>query len=213
MDEVREFCRRVLGPGQSAAAAVVEVRAVEHAGRIELLSAAAEACRSRDGSPAAPGVDGGPPEDLAAAVAQELAQATAALPERHREALVLRELLRLSHQQIAKVLGVEAAAVAPLLARARLGLRAERRGPIPETGPACPERDRSLRILTRRQDSEPIEVEDDDWLPEHLGSCEACRRAHAAMLEASVCYRAWPVLEPRSSAADAGTSAAAAPAG
>ena len=45
------------------------------------------------------------------------------LNERQREVLALRELLRLSYDQIAYVLAIEPAAVAPLLARARLRLR------------------------------------------------------------------------------------------
>ncbi len=83
------------------------------------------------------------------------------------------------------------AAAAPLLARARLRLRSERRDTA-EPGSDCAERDRSLRALACRQDSEPLSVEDDAWLREHLAGCVGCEMAHAAMLEASVCYRAWP---------------------
>jgi hypothetical protein len=43
--------------------------------------------------------------------------------------------------------------------------------------------------------SDPIQLlaaQDDAWLLEHLAVCVGCEMAHAAMLEASVCYRAWP---------------------
>jgi hypothetical protein len=142
------------------------------------------------------------PRTLAEAVAAELAEATARLPERQREALALRELLGLHHLEIGRVVGVETVAVAPLLARARLRLRTELRGVSPPA-PECPERERALRTITLRQDGEEVPVADDDWLIEHLGHCEGCGRAHAAMLEASACYRAWQLPEPESLAAGA----------
>ncbi len=121
-----------------------------------------------------------------------MARAASSLPERHREALALRDSLRLSHAAIARAMGIEPAAVAPLLARARLQLRAERRGSaIDAGGQPCSERDRAWRLLALRQDSEPLGADDDAWLHAHLDSCAGCRRAHAAMLEASACYRAW----------------------
>src|ERR1700736_1966222 len=140
MDEVREFCHRVLGVGELADEAAVQAQTGD-GDRVAVLAAAAAACRERaerhDAQPLAE--DQAPEESrgLAAAVAAELALATARLPERQREALALRELLRLSHQQIAVVMGIEPSAVAPLLARARLRLRAERRGTPPAPGSDC----------------------------------------------------------------------------
>jgi hypothetical protein len=193
MDEVQEFCRRVLGAGASSMEAAAEAMNQPDASRIEQLTAAARACRTRaeraELGALEPLVD--QELGLAEAVARELAVATAKLPDRQREALALRELLQLSHDQIASVMEVEPASVAPLLARARLRLRAERRGQ-PSGGAGCSERDRALRALARRQDSEPLSSDDDRWLLSHLVECEPCGRAHAAMLEASVCYRAWP---------------------
>ena len=193
---MQEFCRRVLGPGPAADAAAALARDVESADRVTLLGAAARECRAsaehQDPSNPPPEELGGDRGVLAAAVARELASATAALPERQREGLALREFFRLSYEQISQVMDIEQAAVAPLLARARLRLRVERRGsPIPAAG-SCGEGERSLRLLARRQDSEPLTGEDDEWLLSHLSSCAACEVAHAAMLEASVCYRAWP---------------------
>jgi Sigma-70, region 4 len=194
VDELEVFCGRVLGPGASAAQAAAQARTEASSDPIQLLAAAARACRERadldDDDETRTDKDAGG-DGLASAVANELAHATARLPERQREALALRELLGLPHQQIAEVMGIDAGAVAPLLARARLRLRSERRDTA-EPGSDCAERDRSLRALACRQDSEPLSVEDDAWLREHLVGCVGCEMAHAAMLEASVCYRAWP---------------------
>jgi RNA polymerase sigma factor (sigma-70 family) len=210
VDEVREFCRRVLGPGQQADEAAAQAVAEISSGQlVELLGAAADACRERaerggrgeraEGAGAGPPPQATPPSGngdadpatLAQAVARELAAATAALPERQREVLALRELLRLSYADIAEVMEIDSAAVAPLLARSRLRLRTERRGPH-HAGGECAESDRALRALALKQDAESLGAEEADWLATHLGSCQACGVAHAAMLEASVCYRAWP---------------------
>jgi Sigma-70, region 4 len=194
MDELHGFCVRMLGPGDAARAAEQAARAAGQGDRVEALTAAATACRARDEAEPARAWEGsdppGEPSGLAQAVARELALATAKLPERQREALALRELLGLPHEEIARVVGIENLAVAPLLARARLRLRAELRG-HGEPRVECLERDRALRTIALRQDSEGVTAADDDWLVEHLGHCSACARAHAAMLEASVCYRAW----------------------
>jgi len=162
------------------------------ADRLEQLAAAVRVCRGQRGrqlveSPAQELAG----RTLASAVAGELAQASARLPERQREVLALRELLRLSYDQIAYVLAIEPAAVAPLLARARLRLRAERRGSAMPEQADCPDRERALRCMAGRQDSEPLGADDDRWLLEHLRDCGGCAQAHAAMLEASVCYRGW----------------------
>ena len=196
MDEVQQFCLRVLGAPEPAADAAARARAEGGDDRVALLRAAARECREhaehRNGGD--PGADGGDEQQagLSAAVARELAASTARLPERQREALALRELLRLSYEQISQVMGIEQAAVAPLLARARLRLRAELRGGSADLlQDDCQERDRALRVLASRQDSEPLSAEDDRWVLAHMAGCRSCETAHAAMLEASVCYRAW----------------------
>jgi hypothetical protein len=88
-------------------------------------------------------------------------------------------------------MGIDSAAVPALLARARLALRTELRGGPASPGEECPDRERALRALARRQDGEQAEAAEADWIRDHLACCRACERAHAAMLEASVCYRAW----------------------
>ncbi|MGI8557932.1 MAG: RNA polymerase sigma factor, partial [Solirubrobacteraceae bacterium] len=177
MDELHEFCARMLGDREAAARVAQGARQAGGSDRLGQLARAVKACRtgSEDlaaASDAVPSTGGG----LAAAVASELASASARLPQRQREALALRELLGLSHQQLADVIGVDPAAVAPLLARSRLRLRAELRGGAVDVGD-CPERERTLRTVTLRQDSEPVAPADDDWLVEHLGHCDGCGRA------------------------------------
>ncbi len=193
MEALPEFCARVLGGGDGAIEAAEEARGRAPGGdRVALLGAAVAACRAREPAQVPAPAQAAEAHGLAQAVAGELAVANARLPQRQREALALRELLGLSHDQIARVIGIDSHAVAPLLARARLRFRALLRGDLAAAS-SCDERERSLRTIPRRQDSEPVDEADTTWLMEHLGHCRACNQAHAAMLEASVCYRAWRV--------------------
>jgi hypothetical protein len=207
MDELEVFCARILGSGDAAAHAALKARAAGGEDRVARLAAAVATCRAPGdaGEIAAAGPVGAErgaaeaaPDPVAAdcglaqTLAREIEAATSRLPHNQREALALRELLELSHEQIAGAIGVETTAVAPLLAQARLTLRTEVRGPVDQAA-ACAERDRAVRMMAQRQDSEPLSDAEDSWLLEHLGECVACKEAHAAMLEASVCYRAWQV--------------------
>ncbi|HWF53495.1 MAG TPA: sigma factor-like helix-turn-helix DNA-binding protein [Solirubrobacteraceae bacterium] len=200
MDEVLQFCTRVLIDPALAAEAHAAALAESPNDRLTALAAAGRACRERATLVAAPAaINGSVPTNgtLSGEVTFELGVACAQLAERHRETLALRELLGLSYDEIAAVIRVEPAAVGPLLARARLRLRTALHGPVPAGGDPCEVRDRALRALARRQDAQPMSAEDEDWLLAHLGTCEQCNRAHAAMLEASACYRAWsPAVAP-----------------
>jgi hypothetical protein len=187
--ELDAFCARVLGEGPEAAEVAMAARRAG-GNRIDGLAMAARLCRDRPDvarGEAPPGPDG----SLADNVSAEMAHANAHLPERQREALALRELLGLSYADIATVMAIEPASVAALLARARLRLRAARRGVEPVATDGCADADRALRVLARRHDSETLEATDEDWLLAHLGECGTCEMAHGAMLEASSCYRAW----------------------
>jgi len=195
----------MLGDGPDARAAEDRARADGDADRSAMLRAAVAAIRqgsepASEPAPNAPaahdenaaGAGDRPtdPDALPEAIARELAAASAELPLAEREALALRELLGLSYAELADAVDVAPEAVALLLAQARLDLRAQLRGagaPQPE----CDERERALRTIARRQDGEDVAGADEDWLIEHLGHCRGCRQAHAAMLEASACYRAW----------------------
>ncbi len=202
MDDLARYCLRMLGEGSAARAAEETARAGGDGDRSAMLRAAVAAVRQGSepasepapNAPAAtdPGDEDRPtdPTALPETIARELAAAAGGLPLAEREALALRELLGLDHDDVAAATGVAPDAVAVLLAQARLDLRTRLRGagaPQPE----CDERERALRTIARRQDGEPVAAADDDWLIEHLGHCRGCRQAHAAMLEASACYRAW----------------------
>jgi hypothetical protein len=193
MNDLHEFCVRMIG-ADDAGPVAEQARSQGAGDPIEDLAAAAAICRSRDEPARAADDDdrdsSGKDLPLAQAVARELAVATSAMPQRQREALALRELLALSHRDISRVMGIETLAVPPLLARARLRLRRELRGG-PDAAPDCSDRERSLRALAMRQDGELSDERENAWLLDHLGDCDPCTRAHAAMLEASVCYRAW----------------------
>jgi hypothetical protein len=201
MDDLGRFVVRMLGESPNARAAEEEARG-GGGERTAMLRAAVAAVR-QGAEPAAEPVPTAPaatdpdeqerptdPARLSDAVAGELAAASRRLPVAEREALALRELVGLGYDELAEVTGVERDAVAPLLAGARLRLRAELRG-APHPQPPCDERDRALRTIALRQDGEEVPVADDDWLIDHLGHCRGCRQVHAAMLEASACYRAW----------------------
>ena len=199
MDEVYEYCVRMLGAGAVAIHASHEAFVAGGTDRIDRMAGAVQACRSRAGEAGA--ADLGSAEragagTLADSVAREVAEATAQLSADQQEALALRDLVGLSHQQIASVLQISPYAAGMLVARARLALRARRRGVDEEPDDSCGDRERALTMIVRRQDGEPIASEDEDWVLEHIGSCEACSRVHAAMLEASVCYRAWRTPDP-----------------
>lgn len=214
MDEVLELCRRVLCSEELAITAAAAAQDQHDAGaeRALRLAAALAACRRQLTADAAchaasasghaadhqrnaePGANAAGPlrgqSLLQRSVARELAAANRRLGVRERELLALAELLGADHGEIAQALGIEPAAVAVALARARLALRAQRRGTNADD--LCAEQERALTLLTRRQDHMALGDEDETWLIEHLRSCVACERAHAAMLEASACYRSWP---------------------
>jgi hypothetical protein len=198
MDEVYEYCVRMLGAGALAIHASHEAFVTGGSDRIDRMTGAVQACRSRaEEAAASEGAGIGPGSGtLADSVAREVADANAHLPADQREALALRDLVGLSHQQIATVLQISPYATGMLVARARLALRAQRRATDEEPDDSCDDRERALTLMVRRQDREPIVEEDEDWLLSHLGSCQPCRRVHAAMLEASVCYRAWRTPDP-----------------
>jgi Sigma-70, region 4 len=200
MDEVYEYCVRMLGAGAVAIHASHEAFVTGGSDRIDRLAGAVQACRARaEETGLAAAVEPGTADSsgtLADSVTREVAEAAAQLPADQQEALALRDLVRLSHHQIALVLQISPYAAGMLVARSRLALRARRRGVDEEPDDSCADRERALTLMVRRQDGEPVVKEDEDWLLEHLGSCESCLRAHAAMLEASVCYAAWRTPDP-----------------
>ena len=198
MDEVYEYCVRMLGAGADANHASHESFVTGRDDRLQRLAGAVQACRTRaqEAAAAMPDGDEAGQTTLAESIAREVAAAASKLPPDQREALALADLVRLSHEEIAGALEIDPEATDLLIARARLALRAALRGVAPEPDEACNQRGRALAIIVRRQDHETVDVDDETWLLEHLGSCESCARVHSSMLEASVCYRAWRTPDP-----------------
>ena len=197
MDDLRRICVRLLGEGPETDQAEAEAREAGGSDPEALLAAGILAIRPRLSAPAGgdvPKAGGDAPtagaRGLAGAVAAELRAATSGLTPAQRELLALRELLGLDYRQIASATGTGQPAVPGALARARLDLRTALRGPSAPTA-ACVEYDRALETIARRQDGVDVPAADEDWLIAHLGHCRACGQAHASMLEATACYRAW----------------------
>ncbi|MGI8512897.1 MAG: sigma-70 family RNA polymerase sigma factor [Solirubrobacteraceae bacterium] len=133
---------------------------------------------------------------LLAASAEEVRAANAELPMRQREALALREIGELSYDEIARLMGTNANAVAQLLSRARLGLLRELRGAsLASFAATSPECARALPLLARR-DASTLRGDDATWLEEHLAQCPTCRLSAAALAEVGTSYRAWFPVAP-----------------
>jgi RNA polymerase sigma-70 factor (ECF subfamily) len=142
------------------------------------------------------GFDPGDPHDdpernaLLAARQDEIRDANARLPARQREVLVLRELEDLSYDEIAELMEMNRNSVAQLISRARINLRDALRGTaLASVATSSADCERSLALLAARQDGQPSA--DQDWLDDHMLSCETCPLAREAMEEAGISYRAW----------------------
>lgn len=137
------------------------------------------------------------PERSALAESQEAAvqAANGRLPERQREVLALRELDRMSYDEIGSVMEMKPNAVAQLISRARIALRKEMRiGAAASVAFATADCERAHGELACRQDDQTTGF-DPAWLDAHLADCGNCRVAGEEMAEAGVSYRAWaPVL-------------------
>jgi RNA polymerase sigma factor (sigma-70 family) len=125
----------------------------------------------------------------------QVRRSTARLNGRQRRALVLREVDGLSYFDIADRLGTSPEAVAQILARARMRLRAEYRR---EQGPAMPvdahchaTRDALSAYLDLKLSAA---VHDD--VQRHLERCDACREVLATYREAGIQLRGAGPLTP-----------------
>jgi RNA polymerase sigma factor (sigma-70 family) len=142
------------------------------------------------------GFDPGDPHDdpernvLLSARQDEIREANAALPERQREVLVLRELEDLSYDEIAEIMAMNRNSVAQLISRARINLRDALRGTaLASIAASTADCERALPLLASRQDGQG--QRDEGWLDEHLLACDTCGLSCEAMEEAGVSYRAW----------------------
>jgi RNA polymerase sigma-70 factor (ECF subfamily) len=123
---------------------------------------------------------------------EEIRAANAALPERQREALALRELEELSYDEIAEIMDMNRNSVAQLISRARIKLRDELRGTaLASIAISSPECERALPLIALRDDGQLSGGGDAVWLDGHLAGCDTCRLSVEAMQEAGTSYRAW----------------------
>ena len=127
----------------------------------------------------------------------EVRRANAALPERQREVLALRELGELSYDEIAEVMEMNRNSVAQLIFRARIALRdalrAQAAASIPPADVDC---ERAMPLIAMHEDGELRDAADARWLDQHLGGCLACRVRREAAAEAGASYRAWAPIVP-----------------
>ena len=107
------------------------------------------------------GFDPGDPEDdpernvLQQARSEEIRAANAALPERQREVLALRELEDLSYDEIAEIMEMNRNSVAQLISRARINLRDALRGTaLASIATSSPECERAIALIAAGQDGE-----------------------------------------------------------
>ena len=120
-------------------------------------------------------------------------EASMRLPERQREVLALRELVRLSYDEMATVMEASRDSVAQLISRARINLHDELRGNLLASVAApSPECERALPLIATRDDGQlQVASPDADWLDAHVDSCGRCRLGIEAMREAATSYGAW----------------------
>lgn len=131
-------------------------------------------------------------EPLLASFGADVRAASLQLPQRQREALALRELHRLSYDEIADVLETSQHSVAELLYRARITLAKRlRQSSLSAVAASEAECARALPLIGRRGDAEALTPEDRAFLGAHLATCLPCRLSDEAMQEAGATYRAW----------------------
>ena len=142
------------------------------------------------------GRDAGAPDERPR-VASSLSGAAARLRPQQRAALALAGLEGLRYGEIAAVLGIGAASVAALLARARLRLHDELHGTA-LAPPRCarPTARRCSRCWARRPTASW--AADAGWADPHVTHCATCPRTRRALEEAAATYAAWsPAVAPR----------------
>ena len=125
-----------------------------------------------------------------------LSAASARLRPQQRAALALSGLERLSHAEIAAVLGVAAQSVSALLARARLRLHDELHGTALAAAAARrPDCEDVLPLLAAAADGE-LDAAEAAWADPHVDRCPTCVATIAAMAETAATYAAWSPAPP-----------------
>jgi RNA polymerase sigma factor (sigma-70 family) len=123
---------------------------------------------------------------------EQVQEANAQLPPRHREVLALREVAGRSYEEIGQIMGISENAAAQLIWRARAKLKeALTAGAVASVVAATDDCETAQLLLNRLHDGEPITDEEQEWLDEHLEECERCRAARGMIFEMGASYRAW----------------------
>ena len=123
---------------------------------------------------------------------EQVQQANAQLPPRHREVLALREVAGRSYEEIGQIMGISENAAAQLIWRARAKLKeALTAGAVASVVAATDDCETAQLLLNRLHDGEPITDEEQEWLDEHLEECDRCRAARGMIFEMAASYRAW----------------------
>ena len=188
--EIFNFCLRVACSRDSAATATTAAcLAVCHEPGLDLLAAARRETARLIGDPGSGHArrrddpDDGPPA---------VRRANGLLEVRHREVLVLRDLLGCSYAEIGEIIGAGERTVAELLGRARLALYDELNGSrLASIAPVADSCRRALALIAGDWDGERFDGGERDWLRGHLRTCGKCRVSQEAAREASAAYRAW----------------------
>lgn len=116
-------------------------------------------------------------------------EANAALPEKQRAVLAMREIAELSYDDIALALDMNQNSVAQLISRARLNFQKQLRAGSVVLAPTGPDDQRALELTAARMDGQ-IKDEDLSWLNAHLQQSEVSRVNAEAMQESTKLYRA-----------------------
>jgi hypothetical protein len=120
----------------------------------------------------------------------EIAPASARLPERQRQVLMLHEQEGLSYDEIATRIGTTRDSVASLIAHAWINLYDELRGTVLASVSPSPECERCLGLIAARDDDElKAASAEGEWLEAHLDRCGRCRRAIEETREARAHFR------------------------
>ncbi len=125
----------------------------------------------------------------------QMRRSTARLNGRQRRALVLREVEGLSYAEIADQLGTSPEAIAQILARARMRLRAEYRREQDPSVPLGADCNATRDALSAYLDLKLAPALHDD-VQRHLRQCDACRGVLATYREAGIQLRGAGPLSP-----------------
>ena len=191
------FCHRILGRADAAADAAQDAFLLALGERDGASFGVAVFSAARTTSHELLGRDAAAPDERPG-VASSLSGAAARLRPQQRAALAVAGLEGLRYDEIAAVLGIGAASVGALLARARLRLHDELHGTaLAAAAVRSPDCEEVLALLGAAADGE-LGPADAGWADPHVTHCATCPRTRRGLEEAAATYAAWsPAVAPR----------------